>query len=73
MLPPTTQLPREKPLPVEKAQTRWEKFADGTGTLQYNMTRTDEETGRVVGCDPRGGLCDAPAQWLEVVLVRGRG
>merc|ERR1711965_1191334 len=31
--PPTTQLPREKPLPVEKAQTRWEKFAQSKGIV----------------------------------------
>lgn len=29
--PPTTPLPREKPLPAEKAPTKWEKFAAKKG------------------------------------------
>ncbi|KAL8780931.1 MAG: hypothetical protein Q9213_006242 [Squamulea squamosa] len=29
--PPTTPLPREKPLPAEKEKTKWEKFAEKKG------------------------------------------
>lgn len=29
--PPTTPLPREKPLPIEKEKTKWEKFAAKKG------------------------------------------
>ena len=64
--PPTTLLPREKPLPKPKEKTTWERFAekkgiqtkrkggaDGTGKMEY-----DEEKGEWVpkwGYKGKGG------------------
>jgi len=50
--PPTTALPREKPLPTPKSETKWEKFArkkgikskrgtDGTGKMVYDEEKGD--------------------------------
>ncbi|KAF9586625.1 Rhodanese- sulfurtransferase [Lunasporangiospora selenospora] len=40
MLPtPTTQLPREKPLPKPKPETRWEKFAKAKGIVKRKKER----------------------------------
>ncbi|KAG0224654.1 ribosome biogenesis regulatory protein-domain-containing protein [Mortierella sp. GBAus27b] len=48
MLPkPTTLLPREKPLPKPKPETRWEKFAKAKGIVKRKKDRMvfDEATG----------------------------
>ncbi|KAF9347211.1 Rhodanese- sulfurtransferase [Mortierella sp. NVP85] len=48
MLPiPTTQLPREKPLPKPKPETRWEKFAKAKGIVKRKKERMvfDEASG----------------------------
>ncbi|ORX67945.1 RRS1-domain-containing protein [Linderina pennispora] len=44
---PQTTLPREKPLPKEKAETRWEKFAKikGIQTRKHSRMVFDEESG----------------------------
>ena len=43
---PTTQLPREKPLPEEKPLTRWEKFAQSKGIVKKKRSKMvwDEAT-----------------------------
>ena len=46
--PPTTQLPREKHVPVPKAKTKWEKFAERKGITKKKKEGNlvfDEETG----------------------------
>jgi len=42
---PTTVLPREKPLPEAKAETRWEKFANAKGIVKKKRSKMvwDEE------------------------------
>lgn len=44
--PPVNRLPREKPLPVEKAKTRWEKFAESKGIVKKKRSKMvwDEDT-----------------------------
>lgn len=44
--PPSTQLPREKPLPEEKPMTRWEKFAQSKGIVKKKRSKMvwDEAT-----------------------------
>lgn len=37
--PPTTMLPREKPVPQEKKQTKWEKFAQSKGIQKKKRDR----------------------------------
>lgn len=49
--PPTTPLPREKPVPAEKEKTRWEKFAAKKGIKDKKKEGKlvfDEETGEWV-------------------------
>ncbi|ORZ36990.1 ribosome biogenesis regulatory protein-domain-containing protein [Catenaria anguillulae PL171] len=64
---PITQVPREKPLPKEKAQTRWEKFAKEKGIQKRKKSRMeyDEATGEY---RPRWGYGsaknDAANDWL---------
>ena len=41
----------------DHSSPKTQTFSDGTGILQFNMSRTDEH-GNVVPCDPRGGMCD---------------
>ena len=43
--PPSTKLPREKPLPIDKALTRWEKFAKEKGIVKKKRSKMiwDEE------------------------------
>jgi len=43
--PPSTALPREKPLPIDKALTRWEKFAKEKGIVKKKRSKMiwDEE------------------------------
>merc|ERR1719440_140391 len=44
--PPTMLLPREKPLPEDKPQTRWEKFAKSKGIVKKKRSKMvwDEAT-----------------------------
>eukprot|EP00301_Raphidiophrys_heterophryoidea_P025012 c8288_g1_i1.p1 GENE.c8288_g1_i1~~c8288_g1_i1.p1 ORF type:complete len:396 (+),score=108.80 c8288_g1_i1:94-1188(+) len=44
--PPTTRLPREKPVPVPKPMTKWEKFAQDKGVGKHKRDRMvfDEDT-----------------------------
>ncbi|EOD32863.1 hypothetical protein EMIHUDRAFT_364204 [Emiliania huxleyi CCMP1516] len=46
--PPTTQLPREKPLPKPRPQTRWEKFAAEKGIVKKKRSKMvwDEAAGQ---------------------------
>ncbi|KAI4194745.1 MAG: hypothetical protein LQ350_007606 [Teloschistes chrysophthalmus] len=49
--PPTTPLPREKPVPAEKEKTKWEKFAEKKGIKDKKKEGKlvfDEETGEWV-------------------------
>ena len=67
--PPTTPLPREKPLPVEKQQTKWEKFAakkgikdkkKGEGKMVY-----DEEKGEwIPKWGYKGKNKDGEGDWI---------
>ncbi|MCJ1415045.1 Rhodanese- sulfurtransferase [Xylographa parallela] len=70
--PPTTPLPREKPLPAEKQQTKWEKFAKkkgikdkkkGEGKMVY-----EEETGEwVPKWGYKGRNKDGEGDWIVEV------
>ncbi|MCJ1431817.1 Rhodanese- sulfurtransferase [Xylographa pallens] len=70
--PPTTRLPREKPLPAEKQQTKWEKFAKkkgikekkkGEGKMVY-----EEETGEwVPKWGYKGRNKDGEGDWIVEV------
>ena len=67
--PPTTRLPREKPLPVSRPQTRWEKFAKEKGIVKKKRSKNvwDEQTQQWA---PRYGFGrannpkDAPENWV---------
>ncbi|KAF9898028.1 Rhodanese- sulfurtransferase, partial [Lobosporangium transversale] len=68
MLPtPTTLLPREKPLPKPKPETRWEKFAKAKGIVKRKKERMvfDETSGEY---KPRWGYKaindDGTKDWL---------
>ena len=66
---PAMQLPREKPLPAEKAMTRWEKFAQQKGIVKKKRSKMvwDEQTQQWA---PRYGYGrannhkDAPENWV---------
>lgn len=49
--PPTTRLPREKPLPVPKPPTRWEAYAKEKGIVKRKRSAKvwDEEAGEWLG------------------------
>ncbi|MCJ1400334.1 Rhodanese- sulfurtransferase [Xylographa trunciseda] len=82
--PPTTLLPREKPLPAEKEPTKWEKFAKkkgikdkkkGEGKMVY-----EEETGEwVPKWGYKGRNKDGEGDWIVEVdekkekKVEGKG
>lgn len=82
--PPTTPLPREKPLPAEKKETTWEKFAKkkgikdkkkGEGKMVY-----DEEKGEwVPKWGYKGRNKDGEGDWIVEVdeknekKVQGKG
>ena len=67
--PPTTRLPREKPLPADAPLTRWEKFAKSKGIVKKKRSKMvwDEATQQWA---PRFGYGranndkDAPKNWV---------
>ena len=44
--PPTTQLPRAKPLPKPKPLTKWEKFANAKGIQKKRKDKKEERLAR---------------------------
>lgn len=67
---PTTSLPREKPLPQQRPQTRWEKFAQGKGIVKKKRSKMewDENTQKWA---PRFGFgrTKDPADALQTWLI----
>eukprot|EP00123_Amoebidium_parasiticum_P014923 comp22702_c2_seq1/m.35224 comp22702_c2_seq1/g.35224 ORF comp22702_c2_seq1/g.35224 comp22702_c2_seq1/m.35224 type:complete len:311 (-) comp22702_c2_seq1:80-1012(-) len=66
---PTTHLPREKPIPQPKAQTKWEKFAEAKGIQKRKKSRMvfDEER---QDWAPRWGYNranDETKDWIKVL------
>lgn len=67
---PTTTLPREKPVPVEKPQTRWEKFAAAKGIQKRKRSAKvfDEASGEwKYRYGSRSAKNDPMADWCEEV------
>lgn len=67
---PSTLLPREKPLPKPKVETKWERFAKAKGISHKKRDRHefDEEKGDWVSRWGRGGKNrEAEDQWLHEV------
>ena len=67
--PPETALPREKPLPEEKATTRWEKFAKDKGIVKKKRSKMvwDESTQQWAprfGYGRANNFKDAPENWV---------
>jgi regulator of ribosome biosynthesis len=70
--PPTTPLPREKPLPAEKQQTKWEKFAAKKGIKDKKRGEGkmvfDEEKGEwVPKWGYKGRNKDGEGDWIVEV------
>jgi regulator of ribosome biosynthesis len=74
--PPTTHLPRAKPLPKPKPPTKWERFAAAKGIQHKQRDRKvwDEEKQDWVNRWGRGGKNkEAEEQWItEVPLNAGQ-
>lgn len=68
----TTHLPREKPIPKERAPTKWEKFAKEKGIVKKRRDRLvlDEATGEYV---PRYGKGGIKSLQRDVVLPHKEG
>ena len=70
--PPTTPLPREKPLPVEKPESKWERFARKKGIKKKSKDEPkkvyDEEKGDwVLKWGYRGKAKAADEDWIVEV------
>ena len=69
---PTTPLPREKPLPLEKRETKWERFARKKGIIKKSKNESklvyDEEKGDwVPKWGYRGRKKDDEGDWIVEV------
>jgi len=67
--PPTTKLPREKPLPAPKPQTRWEKFAQEKGIVKKKRSKmvwdeTTQQWAPRYGYGRANNAKDAPENWV---------
>ena len=68
--PPTTQLPRAKPLPKPKAPTKWERFAQAKGIQKKRREKKvwDEERQEWVNrWGWKGANKDKEVQWITEV------
>ena len=68
--PPTTQLPRQKPLPKPKAPTKWEKFAAAKGIQKKKRERKvwdEEKQDWVDRWGRKGKNKETEDQWLTEV------
>jgi regulator of ribosome biosynthesis len=66
---PTMALPREKPLPEDKAQTRWEKFAQDKGIVKKKRSKmvwdeTTQQWAPRYGYGRANNFKDAPENWV---------
>lgn len=70
--PPITRLPREKPIPKERALTKWEQYAKEKGIQKKKRDRLvlDEATGEYV---PRYGKGSRNALDKDVILPHKEG
>ncbi len=67
---PSTILPREKPLPKKKVETKWERFAKAKGISHVNKEKDvwDDERQMFVPRWGRGGKNkDTEEAWIRVI------